>query len=127
LRKNHDNLNQRIIRAGLLDDFFPELSPEEKREQLIQKFKDELKKLGNPSKTELRNKDYNLWFKIWKANLLDDFFPKLSPKEKFKDELEKLGNPTKYELYFKHNNLYHKIWRANLLDDFFPKLSPKET
>ena len=121
LRFKHNALYQKIWKANLLDDFFPELSPKEKHEKLISYFKDELEKLGNPSKSELRNKDYSLWLKIWRANLLDDFFPELSPKEKFKDELEKLGNPTKSELRNKDYGLWQKIWRAGLLDYFFPK------
>jgi hypothetical protein len=126
LRFKHNALYQKMWKANLLDDFFSELSPEEKHEKLISYFKDELEKLGNPTRYELRNKDYSLWLKIWRANLLDDFFPKLSPEEKFKDELEKLGNPSKSELRKNHDNLYQRIIRAGLVDDIFPKLSPEE-
>ena len=125
-RKQSDSLFKASSTRGLTPD--EKLEQKRKREQLIQKFKDELEKLGNPTKNELRFKHNALYQKIWKANLLDDFFSELSPEEKreqliqkFKDELEKLGNPSKSELRNKYSGLWQKIWRAGLLDYFFPK------
>jgi predicted DNA-binding transcriptional regulator len=129
LIKNNINLYIRIQRADLLDIIFPELSPEEKRNLLIQKLKDELQKLGNPSKTELyKTHKKGLYKKIWKAGLVDYFYPELPPEEKhkqliayFKDELQKLGNPSKSELFINHYSLYQRMYKASMLYYFFPK------
>jgi preprotein translocase subunit SecE len=133
LIKNNINLYNRINNSDLMYVIFPKTSPEEKREELIQKFKDELEKLGNPSKSELRKNDINLYKYIHKYDLIDYFFPESSPEEKreeliqkFKDELEKLGNPTKSELIKNYDYLYKRMYRANLYDYFFPELTPEK-
>jgi uncharacterized protein YnzC (UPF0291/DUF896 family) len=64
---------------GLTPD--EKLEQKRKRNKSIQKFKDELEKLGNPSKTELiKNHRDTLYRRILRADLLDYFFPKNSIK-----------------------------------------------
>lgn len=105
---------------GLTPD--EKIEQQRKREKQISYFKDELEKLGNPSKSEVYKNHYNLWQSIWRADLIDDFFPELSAEEKreeFKAELEKLGNPTRAEL--RGSALLQRIYKAGLIDYFFPK------
>ena len=61
-----------MYRANLYDYFFPELTPEKKREE----FKNKLKKLGNPSRSELYKKYNYLYKRMYRAGMLDYFFPK---------------------------------------------------
>jgi len=77
--KQSDSFFKASSARGLtLDD---KLEKQKKRKEVIQKLKNELEKLGNPSKTELiKTHRDTLYRKMLRADLLDYFFPKNSGK-----------------------------------------------
>lgn len=77
--RQSDSLFKASSTRGLTPD--EKLEQKRKRDELIQNFKNELQKLGNPSKTELiKNHRDTLYRRILRAGLLDYFFPKNSIK-----------------------------------------------
>jgi hypothetical protein len=77
--RQSDSLFKTSSTRGLTPD--EKLEQKRKRDKLIQNFKNELQKLGNPSKTELiKNHRDTLYRRILRAGLLDYLFPKNSIK-----------------------------------------------
>jgi hypothetical protein len=78
-------LIKQLIREAIVnytDDVYEGLSPEEKDQKKIEKFKAELDALGNPTRSELFSKNINLYTNLNRQKLsdgtqiLDYFYPK---------------------------------------------------
>jgi len=125
-------LIKQLIREAIVnytDDMYEGLSPEEKDQKKIEKFKAELDALGNPTRSELFFKKQNLYANLRQQKLsdgtkiLDYFYPESTPEEKdqkkiekFKAELDALGNPTMLELRSKNIKLYYYLFDNKLSD-----------
>jgi len=125
-------LIKQLIREAIVnytDDMYEGLSPEEKDQKKIEKFKAELDALGNPTRSELFFKKQSLYANLRQQKLSDDtklidyFYPKSTPEEKdqkkiekFKAQLDALGNPTMLELRSKNIKLYYYLFNNKLSD-----------